>query len=154
MKVAIGSDINAIGLKEELISFLQTKGVDVVDCGINGNEDVDYPDIAKNVADKILSEESDRGILLCGTGIGMALAANKVKGIRAAQVSDTYSAERAELSNRAQIITLGAKVIGSENAKKIVSAYLNSEFSYEGSGKNSARKINKIMKIENDELKG
>ncbi|EOL43121.1 ribose 5-phosphate isomerase B [Enterococcus phoeniculicola] len=149
MKVAVGADINAFELKEELKRYLEGEGFEVVDYGIYSKDPVDYPRVAAKVAEGILNKEAERGILFCGTGIGMALAANKVKGIRAAQTHDTYSAERAELSNQAQIITIGSKVVGVELAKKIVSAYLSADFSFEGSGKNSARKVEEIMEMEN-----
>lgn len=149
MKVAVGADVNAFELKEELKRYLESEGFEVVDYGIYSKDPVDYPRVAAKVAEGILNKEAERGILFCGTGIGMALAANKVKGIRAAQTHDTYSAERAELSNQAQIITIGSKVVGVELAKKIVSAYLSVDFSFEGSGKNSARKVEEIMEMEN-----
>ena len=106
--------------------------------------EVDYPDIAFDVANGVVNQEIDRGILCCGTGIGMAMAANKIPGVRAAQVHDTYSAERAQLSNNAQIITMGSKVIGLEVAKKIVDEYLSVTFE----GGNSGRKIDQIMEKE------
>jgi ribose 5-phosphate isomerase B len=149
MKVAVGADINAFDLKEEISKYLEEQGFEVVDYGIYSKDPIDYPRVAASLAEGILAGEAERGILFCGTGIGMALAANKVKGIRAAQTHDTYSAERAELSNQAQIITIGSKVIGVELAKQIVKAYLSVNFSFEGSGKDSARKVEEIMEMEN-----
>src|SRR5690606_2736485 len=98
----------------------------VKDFGTFSSQPVDYPDVAEEVANAIVRGECERGILLCGTGLGMAIAANKVPGIRAATCHDVYSAERAQKSNNAQILTLGARVIGPELAKKVVSAWLES----------------------------
>ena len=148
MKIAIGCDSLAINLKQILISFLKEQEqvkVETVDFGVNKPDPVDYPDIAEKVAVKVAHGEFDRGILICGTGIGMAIAANKVPGIRAAQVYDIYSAERSRKSNNAQIITLGALVTGPSLATKLVEIWLYSEF--QGGG--SAPKVDKIMAIEN-----
>lgn len=119
MKIGLGSDHNAFEMKRELLAYIKEKGYEVKDYGCFSSDEVDYPNIAFHVANGVLEEEVDRGILCCGTGIGMAVAANKVPGIRAAQVHDTYSAERAQLSNNAQIITMGSKVIGIDVAKKL-----------------------------------
>jgi ribose 5-phosphate isomerase B len=109
-----------------------------------GPEAIDYPDVAERVAVAIRDGRGDRGILICGTGIGMAIAANKVPGVRAAQAHDVYSAERARKSNNAQILTLGARVIGPEAAKTVVHAWLASEFA----GGASTRKVDKIDELE------
>ncbi|UTR07732.1 ribose 5-phosphate isomerase B [Alkalihalobacillus sp. LMS6] len=140
MKIAIGSDHNAFELKEELKQFMINNGFNVEDYGCYSCEAVDYPDVSFRVADDIKSGKVDRGVLVCGTGIGVAIAAGKVPGIRAALCHDTYSAERAQLSNNAQIITMGAKIIGPEVAKKVLEAYLNVQFE----GGASARKIQQI----------
>lgn len=144
MKIGIGSDHNAFEMKSQLKAHIEAKGIEVVDYGCYSTEEVDYPNVAFNVANAVVGEEIERGILFCGTGIGMAVAANKIPGVRAAQVHDTYSAERAQLSNNAQIITLGSKVVGIEVAKKIVDEYLSVHFE----GGNSARKIDQIMEKE------
>ena len=107
-------------------------------------DEVDYPDVAERVANAIRNGRSDRGILICGTGIGMAIAANKVPGVRAAQAHDVYSAERARKSNDAQILTLGARVIGPESAKTVVHAWLESEFA----GGASTRKVAKLERLD------
>ena len=148
MKIAIGCDNLAINLKQAVITFLEEQDqvkVEIKDFGVYTSDPVDYPDIAEKVALDVSQENSERGILICGTGIGMAIAANKVSGIRAAQVYDIYSAERAKKSNNAQIITLGALVTGPSLATKLVEVWLNSEF--QGGG--SASKVDKIMAIEN-----
>ena len=148
MKIAIGCDNLAINLKEAIITFLEEQDqvkVEIKDFGVYIPEPIDYPDIAEKVALDVSQGKRERGILICGTGIGMAIAANKVTGIRAAQVYDIYSAERAKKSNNAQIITLGALVTGPSLATKLVEVWLNSEF--QGGG--SAPKVDKIMAIEN-----
>jgi ribose 5-phosphate isomerase B len=147
VKVGIGCDEAAFELKELLKSFLatQTRGtVEVLDFGIHAPNPVDYPDIAIQVAEAVVAGRCDRGVLLCGTGLGMAIAANKVPGVRAATCHDVYSAERAQRSNNAQIITLGARVVGPELAKVVVSSWLAAEFG----GGGSARKVEKIGEIE------
>jgi ribose 5-phosphate isomerase B len=147
MKIAIGCDEAALDLKEALVEYLaqqQLVPVEVKDFGVYDHNPVDYPDIAEQVAQAVAADDYDRGILLCGTGIGMAIAANKVPGIRAAQCHDPYSAERARKSNNAQILTMGARVVAPELAKKIVEHWLPSEFA----GGGSTRKVEKIMEIE------
>lgn len=126
--LAIGCDEAACALKEILKQHLAARGVAVQDFGTHDDKPVLYPDVAIEVAQRVASGEIDRAILLCGTGIGMAISANKVPGIRAAQCHDTYSAERASRSNDAQIITIGARVVGPELAKAIVDAWLASSF--------------------------
>ena len=146
MKIGIGSDNNGFEFKAVIKKFIEeTTEHEVIDYGCYTDEAVDYPDVAFEVAQAISEEKLDRGILICGTGIGVAIAANKYPGIRAALTHDTYSAERAQLSNNAQIITMGAQIIGYEVGKKVVEAYLNSTWA-EG----SARKVNKITDKEKE----
>lgn len=147
MKIAIGCDHLALGLKNTLCDYLAEQTivpVEVIDMGVNDSTPVDYPDIAEKVALAVANGDADRGILICGTGVGMSIAANKVPGIRAAQAHDVYSAERARKSNNAQILCLGALVIGPELAKSILAAWLPAEFA----GGRSAPKVEKIMQIE------
>lgn len=144
MKVAIGCDEAAYELKENLKSFITAEGHEVADFGTVDGKPVLYPDIAHALATAVAEGRHDSGVLLCGTGIGMAITANKVKGIRAAQCHDTYSAERARKSNDAQIVTLGARVIGPELAKVIVHTFLTSQ--YEGG--RSAPKVERIIAYE------
>ena len=146
MKIAIGCDFNALDLKNAIIDLLKEKKVEYKDFGTFTRDPIDYPDIAKKVAYAIAEGKFERGILICGTGLGMAMAADKVKGIRAATCCNVYQAERAIKSNNAQIITLGAQVIGIELAKMLVTAWLNSEFQ----GGRSERKVEKIMEIEKE----
>jgi ribose 5-phosphate isomerase B len=141
MQIAIGADEAAFDLKEILKAWLTGKGVEVVDYGAFDKSPVLYPDIAVKVAEAIAAGKHPRGILMCGTGIGMAITANKVPGVRAATCHDTYSAERARKSNDAQILTMGARVIGPELAKTIVDAWLKSEF--EGGG--STAKVERMV---------
>ncbi len=128
MKLAIGCDEAAYDLKQLLKKHMADAGHEVTDFGTFDAQPVLYPDIAFAVAEQVAAGVHERGLLLCGTGIGMAISANKVKGIRAAQCHDTYSAERASRSNDAQIITIGARVVGPELAKAIVDAWLKSSF--------------------------
>jgi ribose 5-phosphate isomerase B len=154
--ILIGADDAGLGLLDEIARDLADRGIatEIVrpddlagattpaDRTIEG--DVDYPDVAERVAFAIRDGHADRGILICGTGIGMAITANKVPGVRAAQAHDVYSAERARKSNNAQILTLGARVIGPESAKTVVHAWLASEFA----GGASTRKVDKIDELE------
>jgi ribose 5-phosphate isomerase B len=144
MKIAIGCDHLGLPLKEEIILFLRKRQVDVQDYGACFSEKVDYPDVAEKVAFAVQSGEFDRGILVCGTGIGMAIAANKIPGVRAAVVHDPYSAERSRKSNNAQILTMGSLIVGPKVAEMLVSIWLESEFQ----GGESARKVEKISQIE------
>jgi len=146
MKIAIGCDFNALDLKNAIIDLLKERKVEYKDFGTFTRDPIDYPDIAKKVAYAIAEGKFERGILICGTGLGMAIAADKVKGIRAATCSNVYQAERAIKSNNAQIMTLGAQVTGIELAKLLVIAWLDSEFQ----GGRSERKVKKIMEIEKE----
>ncbi|MDR3375487.1 MAG: ribose 5-phosphate isomerase B [Ancalomicrobiaceae bacterium] len=145
MKIAIGCDEAAYEMKQQLRHFAADLGHDVTDFGTFDAAPVLYPDIAHAVATAVSDGTFDRGVLLCGTGIGMAITANKTKGIRAAQCHDTYSAERARMSNDAQIITMGARVIGTELAKTILKTFLESEFQ----GGRSTAKVDRIKAYEN-----
>ena len=136
MKIGVGCDEAAFELKEMLASVLKEEGHEVDDFGTFEAKPVLYPDIAFAVAGSIADGRNERGLLLCGTGIGMAISANKVPGIRAAQAHDTYSAERARKSNDAQVLTLGARVVGPELAKSILRTWLASD--YEG-GRSEAK---------------
>lgn len=147
--VAIGCDEAGFALKQTLVKYLEEQGIQVKDFGCHSLDPVDYPDVALEVANAVSSSPKERGILVCGTGIGMAIAANKVAGVYAAQAHDTFSAERARKSNNAQIITMGARVIGPELAKQIVQHWLDSEFA----GGGSARKVEKICRIEEESHK-
>ena len=144
MRLAIGCDEAACELKETIKQHLMDAGHEVTDFGTHASKPVLYPDIAFAVAESVARGDYPRAILMCGTGIGMAISANKVPGIRAAQCHDTYSAERASRSNDAQVITLGARVVGPELAKVIVDTWLRSTFD----GGRSTPKVDRIKDYE------
>ncbi len=145
MRIIIGSDHLGYHLKEDLKAYLQAKGHEAVDAGWHSpTEPVDYPDIAVQVAERISRGEFERGILICGTGIGMAMVANKLPGVRAATCHDPYSAERARKSNDAQIMTLGAQIVAPTLARLLVDHWLASEYA----GGRSAPKVEKIKAID------
>jgi ribose 5-phosphate isomerase B len=133
MRIAIGCDEAAVGLTNVIRQQLEEKNIELKDFGVFTEDKVDYPDIGVKVAESVAAGECERGILICGTGIGMCITANKVPGVRAALCHDTYSAERARKSNDAQVITMGARVIGPELAKSIINVWLESEFAGGGS---------------------
>lgn len=127
--IAIGCDHGGYELKKEVVKYLEVNNIPYKDFGCDSTEAVDYPVYAKKVAYAILDGECDKGILICGTGIGISIAANKVKGIRAALCHDVFSAEATRLHNNANILAMGGRVIGPGLAIKIVDTFLNSEFS-------------------------
>lgn len=147
MRIGIGSDHLGFELKERLRVYLESKGLDVTDYGCYTSEHVDYPDIAFQVAEQVLAGRDNRAVLVCGTGNGMTIAANKVQGIRAALCHDPISAERAGKSNDAHILTMGALIIDYDRAIEVVDLWLASEFQ----GGPSARKISKIRQREEEQ---
>ena len=144
MKLAIGCDEAAYALKVEIMKHLDEIGVEYKDFGADKGEIVLYPDVAKTVAEAVAAGEFERGILVCGTGIGMAITANKVPGIRAAVCLDPFSTERSRKSNDAQIMCMGERVIGVELAKYLVDIWLKCDFA----GGGSAPKVERIMEVE------
>lgn len=142
--LAIGSDHGGFELKNYVIEHLENKGVECKDCGTYTEESCDYPDIAKKVADTVISGECERGILICGTGIGISIAANKIDGIRAALCSDVFSAKMARQHNNANIICLGGRVTGRELAFMIIDTFLEQEFE----GGRHQKRIDKIHALE------
>lgn len=145
LKIVIGADHAGYGLKEELKSVLREEGVEFLDVGtMNGEESVDYPDFAEAVARKVANHEFDRGVIICGTGIGVAIAANKVPGIRAANCSDPVSARYSRQHNDANVLTVGERIVGVAVAQEILRAWLRAEFE----GGRHARRVNKISEIE------
>jgi ribose 5-phosphate isomerase B len=142
--IVMGSDHLGKPLKDGLRDYLVAKGFRVDDLGVNTDDPVDYPDVGARVAEAVGVEKYDRGILVCGTGAGMAIVANKVPNVRAVCVADAYTAERARASNNAQIITFGSQVIGLEAAKKLVDIWLESEFQ----GGRSLSKVDKINQLD------
>lgn len=143
--LAIGCDHGGFELKNHIINHLKENGVEVTDFGTYDENSVDYPDIAKKVGEAVSSGECENGILICGTGIGISIAANKIKGIRAALCSDVYSAKMTKQHNNANIICLGGRVTGRELAFMIVDTWLGEEFM----GGRHADRIAKIHSLEN-----
>lgn len=127
--IALGSDQAGFELKQEIIKYLEEHHIGYKDFGCYNIESVDYPVYAKKVTDAIVKKECEKGILICGTGIGISIAANKVKGIRAALCHDCFSAEATRLHNDANILAMGGRIIGASLAVKIVDIFLNTEFS-------------------------
>lgn len=145
MKVAIGSDHGGLNIKEEIKSLMEEMSIQYEDVGCACSSSVDYPDYALPVAEKVASGEVDRGILICGTGIGMSIAANKVKGIRCALVHDVFSAKATREHNDSNVLAMGERVIGPGLAREIAKVWLQTEFE----GGRHANRIAKITKIEN-----
>jgi ribose 5-phosphate isomerase B len=143
MKIAIGSDHGGIHLKNYLKEYLQGKGWEVLDCGTYTEESCDYPDIAAKLCGEIAQGTVTQGILVCGTGLGMSIAANKCSGIRAAVVTDEYSAVKSKEHNNANVLCLGERVLGTGLAESLVDAWLKTEFA----GGRHARRVDKIMDL-------
>jgi ribose 5-phosphate isomerase B len=145
MKIAIGSDEVAVDLKTAIRSFLDRQDavpVEVIEYEAAGEEPVDAPDVALLVAEAVAAGDADRGILLCGSGVGMTITANKVPGVRAAQCHDVYTAQHARNSNDAQILVMGSRVVGEELAVQIVGAWLKEDF------ESNPRRASKMAKID------
>jgi ribose 5-phosphate isomerase B len=147
MRVAVGADINGLAMKEAVKRHLLDAGHEVVDYGVADGQDEDYPDVALPAARAVARGEVERAVLVCGTGLGMAIVANKVRGVRAAPVSDPYSAERAMKSNDARVLCLGGKVVGIDLALLLVDHWLASDFA----GGASARKVAKIVALDGED---
>lgn len=144
MRIAVDSDDAGLALKRVVVEHLRSLEVEVEDLNLLKSKKVDYPDVGYNLACQVAKKEFDRGVLICGTGLGMAMVANKVKGVYAGVCHDVYSAERLRKSNDAQIITLGSRVVGPELAKTIISAWLRSEFE----GGRSVAKVARMRELE------
>ena len=144
MKIAIGCDHGGFELKNEIIKYLESENYEVKDFGTYSTDSCDYPDIAQPVAEAVAAKEFDFGILICGTGIGIGIAANKVPGIRAALCSDTFSAHATRQHNNAKILAMGQRVVGTGLALEIVKTFLNAEFE----GDRHLKRIDKITAIE------
>lgn len=147
MKIAIGNDHVAVEMKNHITKYLEEKGYEIVNFGTDSEERADYPIYGKKVADAVVSGACDLGILICGTGIGISLAANKVPGIRAAVCSDPYSARLTRQHNNANIIAFGARVVGTATAEMIVDEFLTAEFE----GGRHQKRIDMIAAIERGE---
>ena len=144
MKYVIGNDHGGIDLYQPIKEKLEELGHEVIHVGTDGKESVDYPDFAKLACEKIINKEADFAILVCGTGLGMSISANKIDGIRAASVSDAFSARMSRAHNNANCLCLGARVIGNETAKLLVEEFVNTD--YEG-GRHQNR-LDKIIDLE------
>ena len=144
MKIGIGNDHSALELKAEIIVFLKEKGYEIVDFGTNSTESCDYPIYGEKVARAVAAGEVEKGILICGTGLGISLAANKVEGIRAVVCSEPFTAKMSRAHNNCNILALGARVVGAELAKMIVDTWLSTEFE----GGRHQRRVDMIMDIE------
>ncbi len=143
-KIAIGSDHAGFGLKEDVLGLLKDLNIDIVDCGTNTTESVDYPDFGARVSELVSSGEVERGILICGTGIGMSIVANKYPNVRAALCNDLFSAKMSRLHNDANILALGSRVIEKNLAAEIVKVWLSTPFE----GGRHLKRLDKIRKIE------
>ncbi|NBH72372.1 ribose 5-phosphate isomerase B [Clostridiaceae bacterium] len=144
MKIGLGNDHSAVEMKRVILEHLESKGYEVVDFGTNSNESCDYPLYGEKVGRAVVSGETDYGIAICGTGIGIGIAAGKVKGIRVCTCSEPYSARLSRMHNNTNVLTFGARVVGTEMAKMIVDEWL--ENAYEG-GRHE-RRVTQLMEIE------
>jgi ribose 5-phosphate isomerase B len=147
MHIAIGADHGGYELKQQIAEFLIAQGHKINDLGTHSLESVDYPDFAELVARAVARDEADRGIVICGTGIGVSMSANKVRGIRAALCTDCYMARMAREHNDAQVLCLGARVLGVGSALEIVQVFLSNEFQ----GGRHARRVGKINALDEKE---
>jgi len=147
MRIAIGADHGGYELKQQIAEFLIAQGYEINDLGTHSLESVDYPDFAELVARAVARDEAERGIVICGTGIGVSMSANKVRGIRAALCTDCYMARMAREHNDAQVLCLGARVLGVGSALEIVQVFLSNEFQ----GGRHARRVGKINALDEKE---
>ena len=144
MKIAIGSDHAGFDLKKEIISLLSDLGIESIDYGTNGLESVDYPDFGIKVSEAVSNKSIERGILICGTGVGMSIVANKFPGVRASLCNDLFTAKMSRLHNDANILVFGGRIIGKDLAKEIVKTWINTPFE----GERHCIRLNKIKQIE------
>lgn len=153
MRIVIASDHAGYSLKNELTDSIQEMGHVLLDLGTNSEESVDYPDFALKVGKAIQNGEADRGIIICGSGVGACIAANKIKGIYAAICHDSYSAGQGVEHDNMNVLCLGGRIIGSELGKAIISSFLDANFiGYETGNERHLRRVNKIKDIEEEEL--
>lgn len=144
MKLAIGNDHSAVEMKKEVKAHLESRGIEVVDVGVHTSESCNYPVLGYKVARLVADGEVDGGVLICGTGVGISLAANKVKGIRACVCSDPYTAKLSKMHNNTNIIAFGARVVGVELAKMIVDEWLDAGFE----GGRHQKRVDMLTEIE------
>ncbi len=148
MKIAIGADHAGFELKEKIKQRLVQQGIEVRDEGTVSNESVDYPDFARKVGEEVAARQVDYGVLVCGSGIGMSIAANKVPGVRAANVTTEYEAEMSRQHNDANVLAVGARILKDDQAFAIVDKWLHTPFA----GGRHQRRVDKIMEIERQEI--
>ena len=149
MKVAVGSDHAGFELKQKVLGWIQDSGHEALDYGTHSCDAVDYPDFAAAVARRVASGEVERGIVVCGSGAGAAIAANKVRGCRAALAHDTYTAHQCVEHDDANVITFGSRIIGEEIAKEVVKAFVSAQFTHE---ERHVRRLNKVIQLESENL--
>lgn len=142
----IASDHGGLELKESIKAYLENRGIEVRDLGTNNGDSVDYPDFGERVGKAISTGEADKGILICGTGIGMSIVANKFPGVRAALIWDDFTARMSKEHNNANIIVMGGRMLTAENAKEMVGVWLDAEFE----GGRHQKRLDKIAQIEDD----
>ncbi len=143
-KVSIACDHAAYELKSQVKEYLEKCDIEIIDCGTDNANSVDYPDMAKLACDKVISEQAQAAILLCGTGVGISIAANKIKGIRACCCSDEFSARYSRLHNNANALCMGARVVGIGTACNLINSFINTEFE----GGRHANRVDKMMNFE------
>ena len=151
MRIALGCDHGGFPLKQRVVSVVQSAGHTVVDCGTDSTCSVDYPDYALKVGEILLAGTADRGILLCGSGVGISVAANKIPGIRAGVCHDTYSAHQGVEHDDMNVLCIGARIVGEELVVELVTAFLNARFTNE---ERHLRRLGKVLEIERDALAG
>jgi ribose 5-phosphate isomerase B len=144
MRISVGSDHAGFELKEKLAAHLEALGHDVIDVGTHNNDSVDYPDLAAKVGTAVASGEAERGVLVCGSGIGVAIAANKIDGVRAANVYDPEMAKMSRLHNDANVVTMGGRYLPEETAQEIVDTFMTTAFE----GGRHQRRVDKITALE------
>ena len=144
MTIAIGCDHAGVELKKEILALLNNLKIQYIDYGTDGSESVDYPDFGEKVSESVASGKSTRGILICGTGLGMSIVANKFSGVRASLCNDLFSARMSRLHNDANILVMGGRIIGKDLAQEIVRTWVSTPFE----GNRHSRRLDKITKIE------
>jgi ribose 5-phosphate isomerase B len=151
MRIAVGCDHGGFPLKKRVIDVLQSAGHSIVDCGTDSTCAVDYPDYAIKVGIEILAGRAERGILLCGSGVGISVAANKIPGIRAGVCHDTYSAHQGVEHDNMNVLCIGSRIVGEELVVELVRAYMHAQFTNE---ERHVRRLGKVLEIERDALAG
>ena len=151
MRIALGCDHGGFPLKQRIITVVEAAGHEVIDCGTNSTCAVDYPDFARSVGIVILGGMAERGILVCGSGVGISVAANKIPGIRAGVCHDAYSAHQGVEHDDMNVLCLGARIIGDEVAAELVRSFVHARFTAED---RHVRRLNKLLEIERDALAG